>query len=88
MSGLWYAPLVAWATYAFVYWNVITYEEAYLRERFGTEYGAHCAAVPRLLPGLHGYPSGQGAFRLRDGIANEVASWIVAGVLLVLFRVL
>lgn len=88
MSGLWYAPLIAWVVYAFVYSNVIPYEEAYLRERFGEEYETYCRAVPRLLPTLRGYLEGQGIFRLREGLANEVAAWVVLPVLCYLFWVL
>ncbi len=77
MSGLWYAPLIAWAAYTFVYSNVIPYEEGYLREQFGEEYAAYCRAVPRLLPTLRGYPDRQGVFQLGEGIANEVAAWVV-----------
>ena len=88
MSGLWYAPLIAWAAYAFVYGNVIPYEETYLRERFGEEYQSYYRAVPRLLPTLRGYPQRQGVFRLREGLANEVAAWVVMPVFVVLFYVL
>ncbi len=77
MSGLWYALIIAWVGYAFVYGNVIPYEENFLRERFGEEYAAYCRAVPRLLPTLRGYPKRVGVFQLREGLANEVASWIV-----------
>src|SRR5574341_677225 len=52
MSGLWYAPLIMWATYGFVYTNVIPYEEAYLRERFGQTYEGYMREVPRLFPSL------------------------------------
>jgi protein-S-isoprenylcysteine O-methyltransferase Ste14 len=88
MSGLWYALLIAWAAYALVYSNVIPYEEAYLRKRFGEEYEAYYRAVPRLLPALRGYPQRQGFFRLREGLANEVAVWIVMPVLCYLFWML
>ena len=88
MSGLWYAPLITWAAYAFVYGNVIPYEETYLEERFGEEYEAYYRAVPRLLPTLHSYPKRQGVFRLREGLANEVLAWVVMPVFGVLFYVL
>ncbi len=88
MSGLWYAPLIVWATYGFVYTNVIPYEEAYLRERFGQAYEGYMRAVPRLFPALRGYPERQGVFRPREGLANEVASWIGAVILPILFYIL
>lgn len=88
MSGLWYAPLLVWATYGFVYSNVIPYEEAYLRERFGQAYVSYFRAVPRMVPAFRGYPKRQGTFRLREGLANEVAAWTGAVVLPILFYVL
>lgn len=88
MSGLWYAPPIAWAAYAFVYSNVIPYEEGYLRQQFGDSYQAYCRAVPRLVPALHPYRERQGVFRLEEGLANEVASWLVLPVISVLFYLL
>ena len=85
MSGLWFALPIAWAAYAFVYGNVIPYEKAYLRGVFGVEYQAYCRAVPRLLPTLRGYPTRQGVFQLREGLANETAAWFVLPFLLYLF---
>lgn len=77
MSGLWYAPLLAWAAYAFVYGNVIPYEESYLRGLFGEEYEKYFRAVPRLFPSLRGYSAKQGVFQWREGLANETAAWVV-----------
>lgn len=88
MSGLWYAPVILWATYAFVYGNVIPYEETYLKARFGRLYESYMRAVPRLMPTFRGYRDRDGTFKLREGLANEVASWIVTPVLLILFRIL
>ena len=85
MSGLLYAPVIAWVAYTFVYGNVIPYEEDFLQERFGTEYATYCRAVPRLLPTLRGYPKRVGVFQLREGLANEVAAWIVTPLLGYLF---
>ncbi len=85
MSSVWYAVPIAWAVYAFVYSNVISYEEAYLRERFGDGYTAYCRSVPRLLPTLRGYPQRQGVFRLREGLTYEVAAWVLTPLLCYLF---
>jgi len=85
MSGLWYALPLAWAAYAFVYGNVIPYEEFYLRGLFGEEYQAYCQAVPRLFPTLRGYPTKQGVFQLREGLANETAAWVVLPILCYFF---
>ncbi len=85
MSGLWYALPMAWAAYAFVYGNVIPYEEAYLRGVFGEEYQAYFQAVPRLLPTLHGYATRRGVFQFREGLVNETAAWLVLPVLCYLF---
>lgn len=88
MFGLWYTPLIAWAAYAFVYSHVIPYEEAYLSEKFGEEYEAYCRAVPCLLPTLRGYPTRQGVFQLREGLANETAAWVALPILCYLFWIL
>ncbi len=88
MSGLWYALPIVWVAYAFVYANVIPYEEAYLRGSFGDEYTAYCRAVPRLLPTPHGYLKRQGVFQLREGLANEIAAWLVLPVFCYLFWIL
>lgn len=85
MSGVWYAAPIAWAAYAFVYSQVIPYEEAYLRERFSDQYEAYCRAVPRLLPTLRGYPTRPGVFWLREGLNNEAAAWVVTPMLCYLF---
>lgn len=85
MSGLWYALPIAWTAYAFVYGNVIPYEETYLRELFGEAYQAYYRAVPRLLPTLRGYPKRQGVFQLQEGLANEIAAWAVLPIFCYLF---
>ncbi len=88
MSGLLYALPIAWTVYAFVYSNVIPYEEAYLRKRFGPEYEAYRGPVPRLVPTRHGYAKRQGEFRLREGLANEMVAWVGATVLAIAFYAL
>ena len=40
--------------FLFIYQAIVSAEEAYLRRRFGREYDAYCAAVPRFLPALGG----------------------------------
>jgi hypothetical protein len=77
MSGLWYAFPIVWASYTFVYANVIPYEESYLSARFGELYHAYCRHVPRLLPGRRHYPVPQGVFDIREGLANEIVAWPV-----------
>lgn len=88
MSGLWYALPIVWGAYVFVYGNVIPYEEAYLRERFGDEYRAYYQAVPRLLPMLSGYPKRQGVFQLQEALSNEVAAWLGTLLMAILFYLL
>jgi protein-S-isoprenylcysteine O-methyltransferase Ste14 len=46
MSGLWFAPLIWLGAYAFVYSQVIPYEEQYLREKFGQAYDEYRRHVP------------------------------------------
>ncbi|MBI4491637.1 MAG: isoprenylcysteine carboxylmethyltransferase family protein [Chloroflexi bacterium] len=88
MSGLWYAAPIAWGAYLFVYANVIPFEEAFLRQRFGDEYLAYLRAVPRLLPTLRPYSERQGKFRLREALANEAAAWTGTLLMAGLFYVL
>lgn len=51
------APLfyaVALPFFAFAYASIIAAEEAFLRNKFGTEFETYCARVNRLLPSLRG----------------------------------
>lgn len=88
MSGLWYALPVIWAIYAGVYATVIPYEEAFLQQQFGREYEEYYRSVPRLVPTSRAHPRPRGTFSLRAGLANELASWTVGGILSALFYVL
>lgn len=88
LSGLWYAPLVAWVAYAGVYAVVIPYEERYLEARFGQEYLDYKRSVPRLVPRIGGYTRRNGTFRLSEAIANELAAWIGIGVFAYLYTAL
>lgn len=72
MSGLWFSPFISLGAYAFVYSNVIPYEEGYLAVKFKDEYAKYRKSVPRLQPTLKAYPLSQGRFVLREGLANEV----------------
>jgi protein-S-isoprenylcysteine O-methyltransferase Ste14 len=40
------------ASYLFIYWCIVSAEEVYLAGRFGEDYRAYCAEVPRWLPKL------------------------------------
>ncbi|MCL5292390.1 MAG: isoprenylcysteine carboxylmethyltransferase family protein [Actinobacteria bacterium] len=78
MSGFWYSLLIWLVAYAFVYGQVIPYEEAFLKRKFGREYEEYCRRVPRLIPTLKGYASGrEGVFSIRESLLNEVAPLIV-----------
>jgi protein-S-isoprenylcysteine O-methyltransferase Ste14 len=49
------SPLViglGMASFLFIYWCLVCAEEAYLAGRFGEDYRAYCAEVPRWLPKL------------------------------------
>ena len=39
--------------FLFIYQAIVAAEEAFLREKFGEEFVAYCARVPRYLPSLH-----------------------------------
>lgn len=79
-SGLWYAIMIWIVAYAFVYSNVIPYEEYFLREKFGKEYEDYTRQVPRLFPTVKGYDKRVGVFSLREALLNEVAVFIVVPV--------
>ncbi len=80
MSGLWYSIVIWIAAYAFVYSNVIPYEENFLREKFGRQYEEYCSRVRRLVPTLNGYEKQEGVFSLHEALLNEVAVLIVVPV--------
>lgn len=88
MSGLWYAPIIAWVAYAGVYAIVIPYEERYLEARFGQDYRSYKQAVPRLLPEMRRYARRNGTFRLGAAIANELAAWVGIGVFAYIYAVI
>ena len=50
------AYLVLIPLFLFIYQAIVAAEEAYLRGRFGREYEAYCAQVPRFLPSLRRVP--------------------------------
>jgi len=77
MSGLWYSLLIWAAAYAFVYSQVIPYEEKFLRSKFGWEYEEYCRRVPRLTPNTKAYEKRSGIFSLREALLNEIAALIV-----------
>lgn len=85
MSGLWYSILIWLAAYAFVYSQVIPYEEEFLRKEFGREYQEYCRRVPRLMPTARGYERRAGVFSLREALLNEVAALIILPILWLLY---
>lgn len=48
------AYLIVIPLFAFIYQAIMAAEEAYLRQKFGTDYVAYCRQVPRLIPSLRG----------------------------------
>ena len=54
-SPMTYAIVIPFFLY--VYWSLISAEEAYLLKRFGDEYRAYCDAVPRFFPSFRGLRS-------------------------------
>jgi protein-S-isoprenylcysteine O-methyltransferase Ste14 len=54
LAGNPYGLLAGAAFFTFAYAAIIAAEEGYLLGRFGEEYRAYCARVPRLLPRLRG----------------------------------
>lgn len=85
MSGLWYSALIWLAAYAFVYSQVIPYEEEFLREKFGQEYEEYCRRVTRLIPALKRYDKRSGVFNLREALLNEIAVLIFLPVFWLLY---
>ncbi|HQR48871.1 MAG TPA: isoprenylcysteine carboxylmethyltransferase family protein [Steroidobacteraceae bacterium] len=53
-SNCWSTVLVAIPLTAFIYRAIVAAEENYLRGRFGADFDAYCARVPRFVPRLQG----------------------------------
>jgi protein-S-isoprenylcysteine O-methyltransferase Ste14 len=73
LAGNPFGLLAGAAFFLFAYGAIIAAEEGYLRGRFGEEYRAYCARVPRLLPRLRGLRATLGplAFDWRKVLAKE-----------------
>ena len=75
--------------FVLAYLAIIAAEENYLRQKFGAEFDAYCAAVPRLLPRLAGLAktlSGM-SFHWQRLVVKEYGStyvWIAGALLLIL----
>jgi protein-S-isoprenylcysteine O-methyltransferase Ste14 len=55
--------LVGFPVYLLGIWTIIKSEEAFLAQRFGTEYADYCRRVNRFLPRLHGMRQTLGSMR-------------------------
>jgi protein-S-isoprenylcysteine O-methyltransferase Ste14 len=82
-SNSWVFVLVGVPIALAVHGTIIAAEEDFLRQKFGAEYDAYCARVPRLLPKLPGLPATfrQMRFHWRKVLAQEYAKpfdWLVA----------
>jgi len=78
MSGIVYAMLV-WIIYFVVLYDriVVQYEEEFLETRFGDEYREYRKSVPRYLPlRLGRWKGGAGQFRLKEGVRNEISTFV------------
>jgi protein-S-isoprenylcysteine O-methyltransferase Ste14 len=90
-SNSWLFVLVGVPIALAVHATIIAAEENFLRKRFGAQYEAYCARVPRLLPKLPGLPAtfGQMRFDWRKVVRQEYAKpfdWIVAIAVVIVFN--
>ena len=72
--------------FMFVYWSMVRAEEAYLLQRFGSEYAQYCARVNRFVPSLCGAQSAFAGMRFNWGRAfrKELSTlaWLLAALIL------
>lgn len=78
--------------FIFVYWAMVRAEEAYLLQRFGSEYAQYCAHVNRFVPSLRGVRSAFAGMRFNWGRAfrkelSTLAWLLTALILLPVWRV-
>jgi protein-S-isoprenylcysteine O-methyltransferase Ste14 len=78
----WYAYALFIASFAFVYYIVIPYEEKYLQEKFGSAYLEYKAHTRRLIPVLRGYRGGVKVIPdYKAGVLGEIHVPIILAVL-------
>jgi protein-S-isoprenylcysteine O-methyltransferase Ste14 len=78
----WYAYVLFAASFAFVYYIVIPYEEKYLQEKFGNSYLEYKAHTRRLIPVLRGYRGGAEVIPdYKAGVLGELHVPIILAIL-------
>ncbi|MCK5534619.1 isoprenylcysteine carboxylmethyltransferase family protein [bacterium] len=82
----WYAYLIGFGNFIFLYSFIIPHEEEFLQEKFGDNYLEYKANIKRFIPRITGYKSHTEIFpNYKLGILREISHLIV---LVVLFVVL
>lgn len=87
MSGInwWIIFPVFLLLFIFQYWNIIQYEEAMLREKFGEEFKDYCGNVPRVIPKLKRFVrASTHNFELRRALGYEKRSSLAMALLILL----
>jgi protein-S-isoprenylcysteine O-methyltransferase Ste14 len=87
MSGInwWIIFPIFFVLFIFQYWNIILFEEATLREKFGQKFEDYCSDVPRVIPKLKRFVRASAHnFGLRRALRYEKRSSLAMALLILL----
>lgn len=82
-----YLQIAALLFFMFQYHVIVKEEEGFLKEKYGKEYEAYCASVPKFIPALKKYPNPgieQPPFDWKAGLESETRTLQAFGLIIVL----
>ncbi len=82
-----YLQIVALIFFSFQYYSIVKEEENYLRNTFSNEYENYCKNVPRFLPRITKYKTGnikQPPFSLKAGLRSEKRTFQAFGSVIII----